>query len=129
VNLPHPNVARRLSFIVKQFFNSAPFNSRYVPVSSYYIALINIHDPARYQQYLAGFDEVFEKFQGEVIAIEDNPRVLEGKWPAGRTVIIRFPNDQAAHTWYESPEYQQLAHFQQEASVASVTIVTGRNLV
>ena len=98
-------------------------------MSSYFIALINIHDPARYEQYLAGFDEVFEKFQGEVIAVEDNPRVLEGKWPAGRTVLIRFPNDQAVRTWYESPEYQQLARHRQEASVASVAIVTGRDLV
>lgn len=98
-------------------------------MSSYFIALINIHDAARYEQYLAGFDEVFEKFQGEVVAVEDNPRVLEGKWPAGRTVLIRFPNDQAVRTWYESPEYQQLARYRQEASIASVAIVTGRDLV
>ena len=98
-------------------------------MSSYFIALINIHDPARYERYLAGFDEVFEKFQGEVIVVEDNPRVLEGKWPVGRTVLIRFPDDQAVRTWYESPEYQQLARYRKEASVASVAIVTGRDLV
>jgi uncharacterized protein (DUF1330 family) len=98
-------------------------------VSSYFIALINIHDPVRYKKYLAGFDDVFEKFRGEVIAVEDNPRVLEGKWPAGRTVIIRFSDDQALRTWYESAEYQQLARYRKEASIASVAIVTGRDLV
>ncbi len=96
-------------------------------MSSYFIALINIHDPARYEQYLAGFDEVFEKYRGQVIAVEDDPRVLEGEWPAGRTVLIRFPNDQALRSWYDSPEYQQLARHRQEASVASVAIVSGRD--
>ena len=98
-------------------------------MSSYFIALINIHDPARYEKYLAGFDEVFEKYEGEVISVEDNPRVLEGKWPAGRTVLIRFPNDQALRKWYESNEYQKLARHRQEASVASVAIVTGRDQI
>jgi uncharacterized protein (DUF1330 family) len=50
-------------------------------VSSYFVALINIHDRARYEQYLAGFDEVFRKYKGLVISVDDNPRVLEGKWP------------------------------------------------
>ena len=98
-------------------------------MSSYFIALINIHDPARYEEYLAGFDEVFEKHEGEVVAVEDSPRVLEGKWPAERTVLIRFRDDQALRKWYESNEYQQLARHRQEASVASVAIVTGRDQV
>ena len=96
-------------------------------MSAYFIALINIHDPARYEQYLAGFDEVFEKYQGQVVAVEDDPRVLEGEWPAGRTVLIRFPSEQALRSWYDSAEYQHLARHRQEASVASVAIVTGRD--
>lgn len=96
-------------------------------MSSYFIALINIHDPVRYANYLAGFDEVFEKYEGEVISVEDNPRVLEGRWPAGRTVLIRFASDEALRNWYESGEYQQLARHRQEASVASVAVVTGRD--
>ncbi len=96
-------------------------------MSAYFIALINIHDPVRYDEYLAGFDEVFEKYQGQVIAVEDNPRVLEGEWPAGRTVLIKFPNEHALRLWYNSLEYQNLARHRQEASVASVAIITGRN--
>jgi uncharacterized protein (DUF1330 family) len=96
-------------------------------VSSYFIALININDPALYEKYLAGFDKVFENFQGEVVAVEDNPRVLEGNWPAGRTVLIKFPDEQALRSWYESPEYQNLVRYRQEASVSSVAIITGRD--
>lgn len=94
-------------------------------MSVYFIALIDIHDPARYETYLAGFDEVFERFRGEVVAVEDEPRVLEGDWPAGRTVLIRFPSEQDLRAWYESPEYQRLAEHRRAASTASVAIVTG----
>ena len=96
-------------------------------MSSYFIALIDIHDPARYEQYLAGYDEVFNKFKGKVIAVEENPRVLEGTWPAGRTVMIKFPNDHELRQWYDSKEYQILAKHRKEASVASIAIITGRD--
>ena len=95
-------------------------------MSSYFLALINIHDQRRYQQYLAGFDAVFEKYEGQVVSVEDNPRVLEGEWPAARTVLIKFPDDQELRRWYESPEYQQLARHRHEASVASIAIISGR---
>jgi len=60
---------------------------------SYFIALIVIHDPSKYEQYLAGYDEIFCRYKAEVISVEDNTKILEGTWPAGRTVMIKFPND------------------------------------
>jgi uncharacterized protein (DUF1330 family) len=96
-------------------------------VSSYFVALITIHDPGRYERYLAGFDEVFEKYEGEVVSVEDNPRILEGEWPSERTVLIRFPDEGELRRWYESPEYQELARHRQEASVASIAIISGRD--
>ena len=93
-------------------------------MSSYFIALIDIHDSQRYQQYLDGFDEIFEKYQGKVLAVEDNPRILEGDWPAGRTVVIRFPNDEELRKWYDSDEYQTLAKRRKEASIANIAIIT-----
>ena len=96
-------------------------------MSSYFIALIDIHDPLRYEQYLAGFDQVFSKFKGKVIAVEDNPRILEGNWPVGRTVVIKFPDDSELRKWYDSDEYQNLARIRKEASIASIAIITGKD--
>ena len=96
-------------------------------VSSYFVALINIHDMAQYQEYLSGFDEVFEKYEGQVVSVEDHPRILEGKWPAERTVLIKFPNDKELNRWYQSPEYQRLARHRQAASIASIAIISGRD--
>jgi uncharacterized protein (DUF1330 family) len=94
-------------------------------MSCYFIALIDIHDDERYGEYLAGFDEVFEPFSGRVLAVEDEPRVLEGTWPAGRTVIIEFPDESELRRWYASPAYQHLAERRREASQGSIAVVSG----
>ena len=94
-------------------------------MSSYFIALIDIWDPERYQQYLDGYDKVFKKYKGQVLAVEDNPKILVGKWPAGRTVLIRFPSNQELYRWYESDEYQMLAGHRREASTAAIAIISG----
>ncbi len=96
-------------------------------MSSYFIALIDIHDPEKYEEYLAGYDEIFSKFDGKVLAVEDNPSVLEGDWPAARTVLIKFPNEIELRRWYDSEEYQALAKYRREASVASIAIINQRD--
>ena len=53
--------------------------------------------------------------------------MLEGDWPASRTVLIRFPNDDELHRWYDSKEYQMLAKHRKAASVAAIAIISGRD--
>lgn len=93
---------------------------------SYFLALIDIHDGAGYQEYLAGFDNIFGRYKGRVIAVEDQPRILEGRWPAGRTVLIEFPDDAELRRWYESREYQDLARLRRKSSVANIAVISGR---
>ena len=95
-------------------------------MSSYFIANIRIHDPQEYDRYLEGYDEVFEKYKGKVVAVDDNPIVLEGQWPYSRAVMIRFPGEDELMRWYESPEYQSLAKHRWQASEADIIIVQGR---
>ena len=35
--------------------------------------------------------------------------MLEGEWEEGRTVLIRFPSEEALKGWWESDEYKELA--------------------
>ncbi|MFC1481059.1 DUF1330 domain-containing protein [Candidatus Neomarinimicrobiota bacterium] len=91
-------------------------------MSSYFIAQINIIDPELYNEYLAGFDQVFAKYKGEVIIVDDNPIVLEGEWSFTRIVVIRFPSTDEAKRWYESSEYQLLAQYRHQASKADIIL-------
>lgn len=94
-------------------------------MSVYFVALIDIHDPDGYQRYLDGFDAVFAPYQGEVLAVDENPTILEGRWPAARTVVIRFPSEAELLRWYHSPEYRQLVAVRTAVSTASVAVVHG----
>jgi uncharacterized protein (DUF1330 family) len=96
-------------------------------MSSYFIAQIKIHDWEEYEKYLEGYDEVFSKYKGQVLVVDDSPTVLEGKWSYTRTVVIRFPDETEFRRWYESPEYQELVQHRWQASQADIILVKGRN--
>ena len=46
----------------------------------YFIAQITINDESEYQNYIAKAGEVFKKFNGTYLAVDDNPLILEGDW-------------------------------------------------
>jgi len=95
-------------------------------MSAYFVAQITITDPDAYERYLAGFDDIFARYQGTVVAVDDHPVVLEGKWACTRVVLMRFPGEAELRAWYDSPEYQALAEFRRAASQADILLVHGR---
>jgi uncharacterized protein (DUF1330 family) len=96
-------------------------------MSAYIIGLIEIHDRDEYNQYQAGFREIFSKYNGEILVVEEAPTLLEGAWPHTRTVVLRFADEHEAKRWYESEQYQALAQHRFRASTANVILAKGRN--
>ena len=91
----------------------------------YMMAQLNIHDRDRYGEYESGFLEIFAKYQGKALAVDESPEVLEGNWPHTRTVLLEFPDAAAAHAWFDSDEYQQLAEHRKAASEGHIAIIKG----
>lgn len=94
-------------------------------MSVYLIAEITMTDRERYREYEAGFMEIFAKFDGRMLAVDEAPEILEGDWPATRTVLIEFPSAEAAHAWYDSDAYQNLARHRFSASRGNVILIQG----
>ena len=94
-------------------------------MSYYIIANVRIEDPAEYEKYQEGFLEVFEKFQGEVLVVSDEPDVVEGEWAFTRAVVLRFPSQEEALAWYSSPGYQKIMQYRVRASTASIVGAPG----
>ena len=92
-------------------------------MSVYIIAQIDIHDRGEYDRYEAGFDEIFGKYKGMIMAIEEDPVVLEGQWPYTRTVLLRFPNEEEARRWFDSDEYTALKRHRLAASRGNIVMV------
>lgn len=92
-------------------------------MSCYFIAQINIRDREEYQKYLNGFDEIFEKYKCIVVAVDDEPILLEGEWPYTRTVLIHFPDEDEAKQWSESAEYRELVKLRHRAAESNIVLV------
>lgn len=89
------------------------------------IAQINIHDRAGYAKYEAGFGEIFARYDGTMLSVEEEPEILEGDWAFTRTVVVEFPSADEAKRWFESVEYQALAVHRKTASVGNIALVKG----
>lgn len=92
---------------------------------TYFIAQINIHDWDEYQKYLAGTDGPLEQFNAHVLVVDDQPTLLEGDWDYTRTVVICFPNAEAARGWYNSPAYQEIVHHRRCSAQTNAVFVQG----
>ena len=96
----------------------------------YALVLIDtITDMEGIQRYAAGFQEVFDKHSGTVLAREFSPPVIEGAdWPYAATVLMSFPDAEALNTWYHSPEYQSLAQHRLQSSIGRFAMLPALGL-
>lgn len=94
-------------------------------MSVYFIANIDIKDYDEYQKYLDKAGEVFARYKGEYLAVDNNPLVLEGEWDYTRTVIISFPDEKELRRWYESKEYQEILQYRIQAARCDTIVVRG----
>ena len=93
---------------------------------AYVLTEVTIHDRIAYQEYEAEFMPIVERYGGELIAVTDEPTVLEGLWSEMRVVLIRFETRQDALDWYDSQEYQQLAVIRRATSTGTDLLINGR---
>ncbi|MEM8861067.1 MAG: DUF1330 domain-containing protein [Chloroflexota bacterium] len=89
----------------------------------YIISQITIHDRTTYDEYEAGFMEIFEKYEGTMLSVDENARRLEGEWTATRSVLMSFPSVGAFRAWAGSKEYQAIAKLRHAASVTNSIMV------
>ena len=95
-------------------------------VKVYMIANLQIHDADNYRNYEKGFFPILKKYGGEFITYDDNIINVEGDNDiTGRVIIFSFPNEEAAESWYNDPEYQEISKFRREATTTQLIRVKG----
>ena len=75
-------------------------------MSVYVLAAVDIKDAARYQLYIDGAMAMIGEHPAEALVLADSYDTLEGTAPAGRLVVMRFPDRASADAWYNSAGYQ-----------------------
>ena len=91
----------------------------------YSVTQMRFTDRETYDRYQAKFLGVFMKFDGTVVAADENPQVLEGEWPFEKAVILSFPSEEAFFAFAQSPEYQEISKDRVAATVSTAILVKG----
>ncbi|MCF8469655.1 MAG: DUF1330 domain-containing protein [Parvibaculum sp.] len=91
----------------------------------YALAQFTIHDRERYDRYAARFMEAMEGHAGRLLAADESPGVVEGRWTGDKVVLIAFPDEAAFHAWKDSPLYREISKDREAGTEGSVLLLKG----
>lgn len=91
----------------------------------YAIAQLRFTDRAAYDRYQARFMEVFRRHPGTLLAADESPEVIEGRWDREKLVLMSFPDEAAFRGWAQSPEYQDISKDRRAGADTLVLLAKG----
>jgi uncharacterized protein (DUF1330 family) len=86
---------------------------------------VDIRDPARYQEFMAGVKPALEQAGAKYLARGGAHKVHEGDWQPRRIVFLEFPSVAAWEFFYTGPTYQGLKAIRDACSSARLVSVDG----
>jgi uncharacterized protein (DUF1330 family) len=92
---------------------------------AYVIFDVEIHDPARYQEFMSKVKPALEEAGAKYLARGGSHKVYEGDWQPRRIVLLEFPSVEAWETFYDGPVYQGLKAIRDECSSARLVGIEG----
>jgi uncharacterized protein (DUF1330 family) len=92
---------------------------------AYVIALVDIKDPVRYEDYRRLVLPTITAYDGRFVARGGRTEVLEGAWAPRRVVILEFPSVERAKEWWSSPEYSEAKAIRQATSEGTLIVIEG----
>ena len=92
---------------------------------AYGIFDVEIHDPTRYQEYMAKVKPALEEAGARYLVRGGQHVVYEGDWMPRRLVIVEFPSRAAMEGFYYGPVYQGLKQIRDACSSGRLVGVEG----
>ena len=84
-------------------------------MSVYVVNAYDINDPETFKQYPPRVAQLLPKYGGKVLAMDTEPKALEGK-PRTMNAIIEFPSVESVMGFYNDPEYQSIIHLRHDST-------------
>ncbi|MDT5229315.1 MAG: hypothetical protein QOH94_3108 [Mycobacterium sp.] len=91
----------------------------------YAIAQLRFTDRAAYDRYQVRFMDVFGQYRGTLLAADERPQVVEGRWDRDKVVLMSFPDEAEFRSWSESPQYQNISKDREAGADSVVLLVNG----
>jgi uncharacterized protein (DUF1330 family) len=90
----------------------------------YWIARVDVSDPAGYQEYVAANAAAFSKYGARFVVRGGRFEAPEGT-PRSRNVVLEFKDYDTALACYHSPEYVAARALREGRSMADLLIIEG----
>ncbi len=94
-------------------------------MAAYVIFDVEISDPTRYQEFMAGVKPALEAAGAKYLARGGAHKVYEGDWEPRRIVLLEFPSVAAWESFYGGATYQGLKSVRDACSSARLVSVEG----
>ena len=91
----------------------------------YAIAQLRFTDRAAYDRYQMRFMEVFSQYRGTLLAADEHPQVVEGRWDREKVVLMSFPDEAEFRSWSDSARYQEISKDREAGADTVVLLVRG----
>ena len=88
----------------------------------YVVNAYDIHDFETFKNYPPQVRPLLTKYGAKVLAMETNPKALEGR-PRTMNAIIEFPSEEAVNGFYNDPEYQSFIHLRHQSTSNTTMII------
>ncbi len=93
-------------------------------MAAYLVANYRITNPEGYQRYTAAVGPTLVAHEAELLVADRATEGMEGDG-APVTVVLKFASKEAAHGWYNSPEYQAIIHHRIDNSDGMLVFADG----
>ena len=93
---------------------------------SYFIAEVEIHDPATFKSYAEQFASTVEAFGGKLLSFGSSIVPVEGiESTTARAAIVVFPSAQSGKDWFASPAYRKIMPIRHQSAKTRAFSVDG----
>ena len=94
-------------------------------MATYFVFHNRIDDPEKMQEYVPKALETMAPYNPEILILDENSHVIEGRTTFPRTIVIKFESRDVAMAWYSSPAYQAVRPLRLAATEGFGVLVDG----
>jgi uncharacterized protein (DUF1330 family) len=94
-------------------------------MSAYIIVDVDVHDPARYEEYKQKAASSITAFGGRYLVRGGAVTKLEGDWTPGRFVVLEFPSVARAKEWWNSDLYRPIKAIRHATARSKMILIEG----
>ena len=94
-------------------------------MKAYVVANVRVEDQPGYDAYRSRVGPIIARYGGRVLVAGGDVEVIEGDPGIARLVMIEFDSREAAHNFYDSPEYQAILPGRLNSATSTLFLVDG----